>query len=115
MLFKIDVAEIFGQGKNPKLPVSSYFYIYWWWVILGYVRLCKGWKVPRSVKKLAAQGLDIGEKILWKNEETGHLGFFPRSEIFVKELITKISIRYVIHLVRVGMSEILFKKDLLLI
>ena len=24
-----------GQGKNPKLPVSSYFHIYGWWVILG--------------------------------------------------------------------------------
>ena len=30
-----------GQGKNPKFPVSLYFHIYVWWVILGYVKVNK--------------------------------------------------------------------------
>ncbi len=35
-----------GQGKNPKLRVSSYFYICGSWVILGKVKLYKSKKVP---------------------------------------------------------------------
>ncbi len=47
---------ILGQGKNPKLRVSSYFHIYI--QMMGYFRLGKS--APKDYSLL--QGLEIEEK-----------------------------------------------------
>ncbi len=45
--------------------------------MIVYFRL--GLKSARRVRKLALQGLEIGEKLLWKYEETRNFGFYPWS------------------------------------
>ena len=57
--------------------VSSHFRSSFWDVTLGWVRLSKGKWLTRRVRAL--QGLDIGEKLLWKCEETQYATKTTRS------------------------------------
>ncbi len=46
---------------------------------MGYVKLGKGNECPAGLESPA--GAEIGKKLLWKNEETHHFGFFLWSVI----------------------------------
>ncbi len=57
----------------------SHFHSSLWGVTL--VRLNKGKWLPLRVRKLALQGIEIGEKLLWKFEETQY-ATKPTSSVF---------------------------------
>ncbi len=56
------------------------FQFYGWWVILGWIRLGKGWWVPRRVKAPPPTGAKNRKKAtvkIWRNRETSDSSFDP--------------------------------------
>ena len=75
------------------MPLKGGFVIFSQWLLIGYFRLYQIRWLPRIAKQLSPQcssplqRLEIGEKLLWKYEETPKKGLYP---IFlVKKKINK--------------------------